>query len=218
MMATNTQAGSVPSPDTIRAVTREIIQRPEFDEPAAWRETLLTLMNQIRDWLNSLSSWANDNPDLARFLFILAVVVLIACVAHLFYLTFADVFTFRRNRRLSTKKTPNWKILEGTATNWQAALQLARTSLREGDTRRAVWIAHRVLLALLDQQGAIKFAGWKTNNHYVKECAAGHPWRGTFVELTELYERAVYASREIGAQAIEPLFVQLDHFSREQAG
>ena len=215
-MALSAQAGSAPPPETIRAVTREIIARPEFDEPSAWRETLLTLMNQIRDWLNSLSSWANDNPELARFLFILAVVVLIACIVHLFYLTFADVFTFRRNGRLLTKNTPNWEILEGTATNWQEALKLARGSLSEGNTRRAVWIAHRVLLALLDQQGAIKFAGWKTNTHYIKECAPNHPWRGTFVELTELYERVVYASREIGAQAIEPLFIRLDEFTREQ--
>ena len=41
---------------------------------------------------------------------------------------------------------------------------MARDELKEGDVRRAVWIAHRVLLGLLDEQGAIKFAGWKTNS------------------------------------------------------
>ena len=216
-MAISTQA-SVPSPEAIRAATREIIERPEFAEPSAWRETVLTLMNQIRDWLNGLSSWANANPELARILFFAAVLILIACVIHLFYLTFADVFTFRGRSRATNLKTPNWEILAGAANDWQQALELARTKLREGDTRRALWIAHRVLLALLDQNGAIRFAGWKTNSHYIKECASTHPWRATFVELTELYDRAIYASRQIAANAIEPHFAHLDRYSRGEPG
>jgi len=76
--------------------------------------------------------------------------------------------------------------------------------------RRAVWIAHRVLLGLLDEQGAIKFAGWKTNSHYLGECARSHPWYAIFAELSDLYERAIYARLLPPADAAEALLVRVN--------
>ncbi|MGH7855129.1 MAG: DUF4129 domain-containing protein, partial [Candidatus Binatia bacterium] len=64
--------------------------------------------------------------------------------------------------------------------------------------------------ALLDQQGAVQFAGWKTNSHYLRECAPAHPWHATFVELTELYEQLVYASRHISTDVVEALVLRVD--------
>ena len=73
------------------------------------------------------------------------------------------------------------------------------------------------MLGLLDERGAIKFAGWKTNSYYLRECAASHPWYTTFAELTSVYERAVYAQQATGAALIEPLVHQVDAMTRESA-
>jgi len=105
--------------------------------------------------------------------------------------------------------------LQGAAANWREALDLAQAMIREGNTRRAIWIAHRVLLGLLDQQGAVQFAGWKTNSHYLCECAQSHPWYSTFIELTEIYDQIVYASRNISAEIVESLVLRVDRMCSE---
>ena len=64
---------------------------------------------------------------------------------------------------------------------------------------------------LLDEQGAIKFAGWKTNSHYLGECARSHPWYAIFAELSDLYERAIYARLLPPADAAEALLVRVNH-------
>jgi hypothetical protein len=205
----------VPAPEKIREATRAILDRPEFAEPPQWHQTLWEILRAIKDWLDRLSSWSEANPTLARVLFILALLIMLACLAHVLYLALADVLPFRRKREVAAAKAPRWEILEGAATSWNDALQLARTMLKEGNPRRAVWIAHRVLLALLDQQGAVQFAGWKTNSHYLRECAAAHPWHATFAELTALYEHLIYASRDISIDVAEALVLRVDRLCGE---
>lgn len=208
-------AAQLPTPEKIRAATREVLDRPEFAEPSQWYQTLWEILRAIKDWLDRLSSWSEAHPTLARILFILAVLIMLACLAHVLYLALADVLPFRRKDDDVAARATRWEILEGAATNWHDALQLARTMLNEGNSRRAVWIAHRVLLALLDQQGALQFAGWKTNSHYLRECAPTHPWRSIFNELTELYEQVVYASRQISAEVIEAHVLRVDRICSE---
>ncbi|HKY08116.1 MAG TPA: DUF4129 domain-containing protein [Candidatus Binatia bacterium] len=200
----------VPAPEKIREATRAVLERPEFAEPSEWYRTLWEILKAIKDWLDRLSSWSEANPTMAKVLFILAVVVMLLCLAHILYLALADVLPFRRKRQIDAVKPARWEILEGAATNWRDAMQLARAMLKEGNPRRAIWIAHRVLLALLDQQGAVQFAGWKTNSHYLRECARAHPWHETFAEITELYEHLVYASRDVSSDVAESLVLRVD--------
>ncbi|HMA80588.1 MAG TPA: DUF4129 domain-containing protein [Candidatus Binatia bacterium] len=209
------QVNPVPPAEKIREATRQILDRPEFAEPSRWYQTLIDLLNAIKQWLDRLGNWSEAHPALARALFIVALVILVACLAHLLYLALADVLPFKRRQDTAAPRPARWEILQGTAANWREALRLARAMINEGNSRRAVWIAHRVLLGLLDQQGAVKFAGWKTNTHYLGECAHDHPWRATFAELTELYEQAVYASRQISAAAAEQLVARVDRLCGE---
>jgi uncharacterized protein DUF4129 len=209
------QVNPVPPAEKIREATRQILDRPEFAEPSRWYQTLIDLLNAIKQWLDRLGNWSEAHPALARALFIVALVILVACLAHLLYLALADVLPFKRRQDTAAPRSARWEILQGTAANWREALRLARAMINEGNSRRAVWIAHRVLLGLLDQQGAVKFAGWKTNTHYLGECARDHPWRATFAELTELYEQAVYASRQISAAAAEQLVARVDRLCGE---
>ncbi len=205
----------IPSTEEIREATRAVLDRPEFAEPPTWHQMLLDMMLAVKEWLDRLASWSEANPALARVLFIAAVVILLACLAHLLYLALADTLPFRRRRVASAGRKARWEILEGAATDWRDALQLARAKLAEGDLKRAVWIAHRVLLGLLDQQGAVHFTGWKTNSHYLRECASAHPWRNNFAELTELYEQVVYASRQVSAEVVEASVAQVDGLCAE---
>jgi hypothetical protein len=209
------QLNQVPPPEKIREATRAILDRPEFAEPSRWHEFLFDVLNAIKAWLDRLGSWSEANPTLARVFFILALVIMFACLGHVLYLALADVLPFRRKKESVAAQRARWEILEGAAPNWAEALQLARAMLKEGDARRAIWIAHRVLLGLLDEKGAVKFAGWKTNSRYLSECARSHPWHATFAEVTEIYEQVVYASRQISADAAEALVLRVDRLCHE---
>ena len=210
-------APAIPAPEQIREATRAILERPEFAEPSGWHQTLWKILLAIKEWLDRMGGWSEAHPALARAVFILGVVIILACLAHVLYLALADVLPFRRGRTIATAQPPRWEIFAGAAKDWREALQLARAMLKEGNPRRAIWIAHRVLLALLDQQGAVRFAGWKTNSHYLRECAPAHPWHATFAEVTELYEQLVYASRPISVDVAEGLVSRVDRFC-SQAG
>jgi hypothetical protein len=205
------QSNQVPSAEAIRAATREILDRPEFTEPSRWWQIFFEMVKAIKEWLDTLSAWSEANPVLARVLFVIALLVLLVCLAHLLYLALADVLPFGRKKNSPPTRSNRWEILQGTATNWHEALRMARDELKEGDVPRAVWIAHRVLLGLLDEQGAIKFAGWKTNSHYLGECARSHPWYAIFAELSDLYERVIYARLLPPADAAEALLVRVNH-------
>jgi len=146
---------------------------------------------------------------------ILVVIISLLLLIHLLYLAFGDLMPWKRSRSNSPARSSRWEILQGAATNWREAAELALRLLQEGNLRRAVWIAHRVMLGLLDERGAIKFAGWKTNSYYLRECAASHPWYGTFAELTSVYERAVYAQQATAAASIEQLVQRVDAMTKE---
>jgi hypothetical protein len=214
-MPSAVRLNSIPSPEQIREATRAILERPEFAEPSRWRELLVDLLNAVKAWLDRLGSWSEANPTLARIVFIIAVVIMLACLCHVLYLALADVLPFRRKNETTIARRSRWEILEGAATDWREALEVARAKLKEGNIRRAVWIAHRVLLGLLDEQGAVKFAGWKTNSRYLIECSRNHPWHATFAEVTSLYDQVIYASRQVSAEAAEALVLRVDRLCAE---
>lgn len=209
------QLNQVPAPEKIREVTRAVLDRPEFAETSRWRESLVEILRAIKEWLDRLGSWAEAHPTLARILFIVSLLLLLACLGHVLYLALADALPFRRRRDAAIGRPARWEILQGAATDWRDALDLARAMIRDGNARRAIWIAHRVLLGLLDQEGAVQFAGWKTNSHYLGECVQSHPWHPTFIELTEIYDQVVYARRNISGDVVESLVLRVDRMCSE---
>ena len=212
------QLSQIPPPEQIRDATQAVLARAEFAEPSRWYEIVIEALQALKRWLDGVSQWSEAHPSLARVFFIMALLVLLACLGHLFYLALADVLPFQRKKDRANARQARWDILEGAATNWREALKIARALLHDGNLRRTIWIAHRVLLGLLDEQGAIKFAGWKTNSHYLTECARNHPWYTTFAELTELYEGTVYANRSASEDVAESLVVRVDQFCDETSG
>src|SRR5207247_1268682 len=109
----------IPAPETIREVTREILERPEFTEPSRWHEIFLEMLKAIKEWLDALGAWSEANPILARVLFVVALLILLVCLAHLLYLALADVLPFGRKKDTTPPRSTRWEILEGTATNWR---------------------------------------------------------------------------------------------------
>jgi hypothetical protein len=216
-MSAAAQLQRVPDAETIRNVTQQIIRQSEFDDSWPWVDKIIALINAIKEWLNNLESWAMSNPQSARVLVILIVIVLLGLIGHLLYLAFGDLMPWKRGSKAAQARASRWDILEGAANNWREAVDLALRLLKDGNLRRAVWIAHRVLLGLLDERGVLKFAGWKTNSQYLSECAASHPWYATFAELTEVYDHAVYAQRSAAAASVERLVYRVDSMTKESA-
>jgi hypothetical protein len=217
MSAAASPFNQIPSSETIRDVTRQVLSQPEFRGPSSWEQILFTLLQALGEWLDGLASWSTQHPYLARTMTVVLILAALGCLAHLLYLALGNPLTFRRNKDADSTPRARWEMLEGTGKTWREALELARRMINEGDARRAVWIAHRVLLGLLDQQGALRFAGWKTNSHYLRECPRNHPWYSTFAELTEIYEQAIYAHRTALLSSVESLVVRVDQFCKERA-
>src|ERR1700752_3717960 len=91
-------SNQVPSAETIRAATREILDRPEFTEPSRWWQIFFEMVKAIKEWLDALRPGAGNQPVLARVLFVIALLVLLVCLAHLLYLALSDVLPFGRKK------------------------------------------------------------------------------------------------------------------------
>src|SRR5258708_15321968 len=96
------QSNQVPSAEAIRAATREILDRPEFAEPSRWRQTFFEMLKAIKEWLDALGAWSEANPTLARVLFVIALLVLLVCLAHLLHRAAADMLPFWRKKNSPT--------------------------------------------------------------------------------------------------------------------
>lgn len=201
-----------PTPPIDDAVVREAVEQvlalPEFHgfSDAPW---FLELLQRLKEWAQALGRWAQANPVEGWILFGFLLLVGLALLAHLLYVALGDALPGRRPSG-TTARRPSWQVLEGTAGSWEEALAHARTALNIGDFRRAVWIAHRVLLGLMDEQGSLRFAAGKTNADYLGECDPSHPWRGILARLTAVYEQVVYAHRPAVPDALDGLVAQVE--------
>jgi hypothetical protein len=204
-MAAPVSPHPTPSPQAIRDVADEILSRPEFAPASSWSESFARLLKRIDVWMRELGAWSLAHPVAARILVVLLVLMLIGLLIHLASQLLGDLLPARRSSVLKIPQRSMWTILEGAAHDWQEGIALAARALGEGQLRRAVWIAHRVLLGLLHEQGAIRFAGWKTNGAYLRECRKDHPWYPTLVDLTALYEQVVYGHHSVPAASIDAL-------------
>jgi hypothetical protein len=206
-----------PSPEAIQETTREILARPEFSTARSWEETMVVLIKALGRWLESVGNWAQGHPILRWCLIVVLILVLLALLAHILYMAFGDVVMFRRRGKRQEPDKTSWEAVAGIAQNWKEALDLAERALARADVRKALWISHRVLLGLLDQQRAVQFTGWKTNPAYLRECSPNHPWYSTLEELTQYYDKAIYAHGPVQTAPVGALLERVGEWARSTA-
>jgi Domain of unknown function (DUF4129) len=182
------------SPEQVRRVTEIVLSEPEFQKSINLWDLAF---NAFRDFLAGISKWAFENPDMARTLMIILGVVLAMLLAHIAYTVIREFASIRRNEDSRFSSARPLQALEGIASNWADAFQLAKAALEDGDLYRALWITHRVLLSAMDRMDLLRFARWKTNRDYLRECRADHAASKTLADVSDAYESVVYAHHEI---------------------
>lgn len=200
-------------PATIRSTTEEVLQRPEFRR-SQQSDTMRALIEQVDAWLEAFGEWAEAHSQAAIALAIVLLLVALLLLAHIFYVAFGGIFTGRKTGS-GSRYTDAETLLEGTARSWQEGLKKAREALAHGNARLAVWIGHRVLLGLLDQEGAIRFSGWKTNTTYLHECARDHACRAVLDRLTAIYEEVIYRHQTVPSDVVASLIKEVESYSEQ---
>lgn len=200
-------------PEVIRATTREVLARPEFPVDVSLQDNAIfeTLRGLLRNILDTIAGWAVANPILSWTVFILLSLFLLALIGHLLYSSFSSDVA----GQAGTGKRARYEMLEGEGRSWQEGLSNASLALDEHDLRRAVWIAHRVLLGILDEEDALQFAGAKTNEAYLRECQTDHPLASTLVSLTLLYDEIIYGHLQVDPSRLTPLIHTLKAYDLE---
>ena len=182
------------SPEQVRRVTQDVLNEPEFQKSVNWVQLVF---DGLREFLAKVSEWAFNNPDMARILIVVLSVILALLIAHIAYTVIREFTSMRKGGAAQTARPRPLQALEGIAANWADAFQLAKAALDAGDLYRALWITHRVLLSALDRMDVLRFARWKTNRDYLRECRPDHSASKTLADVSDAYERVVYAHNDI---------------------
>ena len=199
------------TPDQVRQITQDVLSKPEFLQ----RPTLSQVVFQkVLDWLRALSQWSERNPDLAKVLVVVLLILTAVLVIHIIYTIAREFVTLRKPARAGRSSGP-LRALEGIAENWNDAIQLAKGALEAGDLYKALWITHRVLLSVLDRTGDIKFVRWKTNTDYLRECRDTGSIKTTLSEVTAAYERVIYAHTNFDRSQALQLLARVEALSGE---
>jgi hypothetical protein len=202
------------SPDQVREITQTVLKRREFQQDAT-QEWFARLAQAIAKWLNQISEWSAKHPASARILIIILGIVLVGLLAHIGYTVVSEFMALRKRNANSEARYQTLPALEGVADNWNDAFALARTALHSGDLYRAMWITHRILLSVLDIRKAVRFTRWKTNSDYVHECQSGDAAADTLREITDAYEKVVYAHGEFDMAQAARLLERVEAFASE---
>ena len=199
-------------PEQVRKVTETVLSRREFqDDPSqAW---LMDLSQRFIKWLSSLSEWSAGHPDSARIVIIVLGIILLALLGHIGYTVVREFLSLRKHDDGLNLRDIKLPALEGVADNWNEAFALAAAALQSGDLYRALWITHRILLSVLDIRKIVRFARWKTNSDYLRECTSTDAAAATLREITDAYERVVYAHEAIDRNQAARLIEQVKLFA-----
>ena len=201
------------TPEQVRQITRDVLTRPEFQERFSWTQ-LVT--KQIWRWLRELAAWSQAHPGSAKVVLVVLAMLLVALLVHLAY-TAVREFASLRKAAVNHRRGGPLPALDGVAENWGEAFQLARAALEAGNLYRAIWITHRILLSALDRMDRVKFARWKTNTDYLRECREADAASATLVEVTAAYERVIYAHDEFDRRQAARLLTQVEALAGEAA-
>ena len=201
-------------PEEVRRVTESVLREPEFQKSVDW---WFLLIDGFRNFLGRVSAWAMENPDMAKILSIVLTIVLILLLTHIIYTVVREFASLRNRSSSDAARSRPLQALEGIATNWADAFQLARAALESGDLYRALWITHRVLLSALDRMDVLRFARWKTNRDYLQECRQDHEASKTLADVTAAYEQVIYAHSDIHRDRAATLLARVEAHVQEAA-
>jgi hypothetical protein len=201
-------------PEQIREITQTVLKRREFQEDSmgAW---IARALESVFKWFARLSDWAGRHPDSAKTLIYILGAVLILLVAHIAYTVIREFFSLRQRNTSLDLGGSSLPALEGVADNWNDAFALARQALQAGDLYRTMWITHRILLSVLDIREVVRFARWKTNSDYIRECKANDSAAATLRDITEAYERVIYAHGDFDREQAARMVAQVEAFAGE---
>jgi hypothetical protein len=202
------------SPEQVREITRAVLARPEFQEDSAggW---FARYLQEFLQWLAKVSNWAGAHPGPAKTLIYVLGLIMAGLLAHMGYTVIGEFLSLRKQNDTPDSRTGAMGALEGVADNWSEAFVLARTALRSGDLYRALWITHRILLSVLDLRRLVRFTRWKTNSDYIRECRSSDPAAATLREITDAYERVVYARGDFDHDQAARLVERVEAMARE---
>ncbi|MEJ2721537.1 MAG: DUF4129 domain-containing protein [bacterium] len=184
-----------PTPEEIRQTTQRILERPEFAEGSGTKSWIERLWDYFVSILEAVARWGSAHPAAQKILISLLVVILLGLIVFILITILRDFGLVQGPRRPRSLGTSVAALLDGGSRSWEDAFASAESAFTSGDHYRAVWIGHRLYLALLDFAGVIKFAKWKTNRDYVNECGHDDVRCHTLRDLTATYENIVYAHR-----------------------
>ncbi|MEE9149276.1 MAG: DUF4129 domain-containing protein [Candidatus Tectomicrobia bacterium] len=202
---------AVPAAEEIQRVTREILSRPEFQPGAAWRDWMVAFIERVEDVFHQIASWSQAHPTLQWVVFVLLSLVLVLLVVHLVRTVRAEVWRDRHDERRRYAPASSAGSPEGVTRRWDEMLRQVRGAVSQGDGYSAIGLLHRFFLAVLHQRGILTFADWKTNADYLSECPRTHTAYATLADLTQAYERIVYAHRTVPLHTITDLLTQVEH-------
>lgn len=200
------------SPEEVRRITENVLEGREFQKSVNPWELAL---NWFRDFLGWISQWAANNPDSAKIVIYILSFILALLIAHITYTVIKEFTSMSRENSPQASRPRPLQALEGIAENWADAFHLARAALESGDLYRALWITHRVLLSALDRMDVLRFARWKTNRDYLHECRADHSAARTLADVSDAYERVVYAHGDIRSDQAASLLSRVEVIVQE---
>ena len=189
----------LPDPASIQRFTEEVLRGREFHQAAPPRSG---------EWLRRLLEWLGShiifgNVSVGTFLWWTFVGGLAA------FLAFHIVRLLLREPAGRTAHAPRMQRAGGVS---PAAfiptdgILRAQGALAQGDLRGAVEHLYHTCITLLSAAGLITVQRWKTNTAYLRECPASAAAYPVFRDLTDAYERIVYAHQQYARQRIEQLF------------
>lgn len=190
------------TPEEIRETTERILERAEFAGGPMEKPWVQKVWEAVKHILEGLGNWAAAHPTGQKILVSILGIILVGLIVFIvstFLREFAPGRSLRRSRRLGKSVTA---LLGGEIQSWEQAFAAAETALTSGDYYRAVWIGHRLYLALLDFVGVIKFAKWKTNLDYLNECSDDDARCHALREFNTTYENIVYAHRSTDSEHV----------------
>jgi len=174
------------------------------------------LIENVFRWLRAIAEWSGQNPGLYKVLVVTLTIILAVLVIHIVY-TVVREFASLRESSADERSRRSLGALEGVAENWTEAFRLAKAALDAGDLYRALWITHRILLSALDRMDRVKFARWKTNTDYIRECRGGDAASETLAEVTAAYEKVVYAHHEFDRDQAARFVAKVEALAGEAA-
>ncbi len=192
------------SPEQVREITRAVLERPEFRaEPSLFERYVVPLLQEMLSWFVA-------NPELGFLVRFVLVIALVAALAYIAYVIGREPGSLRLALTGPRAGSSSREALDEIAPSWNEAVALARDALAVGDLRRAVWITHRVLLSTLDGMELLVFKRWKTNADYLDECGAAGAEGRLLAELTDAYERVIYAHGKLDRETASLLLGRVE--------